>query len=237
MTDLEQRANDEARHGNREALEQMTARLAEMERDLKSVLDREAATTARYDARLAEMERERDEARARVEELEAAIDSEHADVGHNIWRFWRDQARETAERNKELRVLAAARTEETAELISAMADRIEALEAALAEVKKERDEARALAAVRTEEAASLMVEGRAYAVEEYGERSLIVMDMDARRDAILALATDEETDTLDRIRSEAIEVARRAVCDALNGSQEAERLCDAIDAATRKDKT
>jgi len=33
MTDLEQRANDEARHGNREALEQMTARLAEVERE------------------------------------------------------------------------------------------------------------------------------------------------------------------------------------------------------------
>jgi len=33
MTDLEQRANDEARHGNREALEQMTARLAKVEKE------------------------------------------------------------------------------------------------------------------------------------------------------------------------------------------------------------
>jgi len=69
MTDLEQRANDEARHGNREALERMTARLAEVERDLKSVLAREAATTARYDARLAEVEKERDECKKIADEM------------------------------------------------------------------------------------------------------------------------------------------------------------------------
>ncbi len=33
---------------------------------------------------------------ARVEELEAALDSEHASVGSNIWRFWRDQALDIA---------------------------------------------------------------------------------------------------------------------------------------------
>jgi hypothetical protein len=27
-------------------------------------------------------------------ELERALDSHHADVGHNIWRFWRDKANE-----------------------------------------------------------------------------------------------------------------------------------------------
>jgi len=76
-------------------------------------------------------------------------------------------------------------------------------DARLAEVEKERDEARARVAAVLEEAASLMVEGRAYAVEEHGERSLIVKDMDARREAIRALARPEEIDALDRIRAEA----------------------------------
>lgn len=38
----------------------------------------------------------------RIEELEAALDSHHAEVGHNIWRFWSQKARETASRNKAL---------------------------------------------------------------------------------------------------------------------------------------
>lgn len=33
---------------------------------------------------------------AHVEELEAALDSKHASVGSNIWRFWRDQALDIA---------------------------------------------------------------------------------------------------------------------------------------------
>jgi len=35
-----------------------------------------------------------------------------------------------------------------------------------------------------------MLDGRAYAVEEHGERSLVVADMDARHEAIRALASD-----------------------------------------------
>lgn len=41
-----------------------------------------------------------------------------------------------------------------------------------------------------ERAANLMLDGRAYAVEEHGERSLVVADMDARHKLILALADD-----------------------------------------------
>ena len=43
-----------------------------------------------------------------------------------------------------------------------------------------------------ERAADLMLDGRAYAVEEHGERSLIVADMDARHEAIRSLASDPE---------------------------------------------
>jgi len=82
------------------------------------------------------------------------------------------------------------------------ADTLRALSARLAKVEKERDEARARVAAVLGEAASLMVEGRPYAVRDHGEHSLIVHDMDARRDAILALARPEETDALDRIRAE-----------------------------------
>ena len=41
-----------------------------------------------------------------------------------------------------------------------------------------------------ERAANLMLDGRAYAVEEHGERSLVVADMDARHKLILALASN-----------------------------------------------
>jgi len=34
-----------------------------------------------------------------VTELEGALGSHHAEVGHNIWRFWRDQARDSAKKN------------------------------------------------------------------------------------------------------------------------------------------
>jgi len=40
---------------------------------------------------------------ARVAELEAALDSEHASVGYNIWRFWSDKALKYAEKNKAMR--------------------------------------------------------------------------------------------------------------------------------------
>lgn len=33
---------------------------------------------------------------ARITELQAALDSHHADVGSNIWRFWSDKATEMA---------------------------------------------------------------------------------------------------------------------------------------------
>ena len=46
---------------------------------------------------------QRNEAADRIAELEAALDSEHASVGHNIWRFWSDKAREIAGKNTELR--------------------------------------------------------------------------------------------------------------------------------------
>jgi len=65
MTDLEHRANEEARHGNREALEEMTVRLAEAEaRDESSRMV------------LATVLAERDEARARV----AAVVEEAAGI-------------------------------------------------------------------------------------------------------------------------------------------------------------
>lgn len=35
---------------------------------------------------------------ARIAELEAALDSKHASVGHNIWRFWSDKACEMADK-------------------------------------------------------------------------------------------------------------------------------------------
>lgn len=38
---------------------------------------------------------------AKVADLEAALDSKHAEVGSNIWRFWRDQAQECAKALKE----------------------------------------------------------------------------------------------------------------------------------------
>ena len=41
-----------------------------------------------------------------------------------------------------------------------------------------------------ERAANLMLDGRAYAVEEHGERSLVVADIDARHEAIRAIASD-----------------------------------------------
>ena len=41
-----------------------------------------------------------------------------------------------------------------------------------------------------ERAANLMLDGRAYAVEEHGERSLVVADMDARHEAIRSLASN-----------------------------------------------
>jgi pantoate kinase len=41
-------------------------------------------------------------------------------------------------------------------------------------------------------AADLMLDGRAYAVEEHGERSLIVADMDARHETIRALADNRD---------------------------------------------
>lgn len=40
------------------------------------------------------LEAENADLRARVAELEAALDSHHAEVGHNIWRFWLDKAQE-----------------------------------------------------------------------------------------------------------------------------------------------
>ena len=43
-----------------------------------------------------------------------------------------------------------------------------------------------------ERAANLMLDGRAYAVEEHGERGLVVADMDARHKLIRALASDRE---------------------------------------------
>jgi chromosome segregation ATPase len=46
------------------------ARIGELDRGLNSVLDREAATTARYDARIAELEAENRTARALIAELE-----------------------------------------------------------------------------------------------------------------------------------------------------------------------
>jgi len=61
--------------------EYLSARLAEVEDDLKSVLAREAATTARYDARLAEVEKERDECKKWLGELLAVI---HRDGGHYL---------------------------------------------------------------------------------------------------------------------------------------------------------
>lgn len=36
---------------------------------------------------------------ARIAELEAALDSHHAEVGSNIWRWWSDKARDFAQRN------------------------------------------------------------------------------------------------------------------------------------------
>ncbi|MFG6500195.1 hypothetical protein [Sulfitobacter sp. 1A15106] len=42
---------------------------------------------------------------ARISDLEAALDSEHAVVGSNIWRFWAEKARKVAEK------LSGARTE------------------------------------------------------------------------------------------------------------------------------
>jgi len=46
---------------------------------------------------------------AERDELAAALDSHHAEVGSNIWRFWRDKAREPAGENTRLRALAAER--------------------------------------------------------------------------------------------------------------------------------
>jgi len=66
------------------------------------------------------------------------------------------------------------------ETLEEAADRIEELEA--------REEAIVTAALF--QAANLMLDGRAYAVEEHGERSLVVADMDARHEAIRALASD-----------------------------------------------
>ncbi len=40
---------------------------------------------------------------ARIAELEAALDSEHASVGHNIRRFWSGKALEMAKKNKTAR--------------------------------------------------------------------------------------------------------------------------------------
>lgn len=39
----------------------------------------------------------------RIDELEEALDSKHASVGHNIWRFWSDKAREIAKKLDEAR--------------------------------------------------------------------------------------------------------------------------------------
>lgn len=44
-----------------------------------------------------------DKAADRIDELEAALDSEHSSVGFNIWRFWSDKAREIAAKNADLR--------------------------------------------------------------------------------------------------------------------------------------
>lgn len=54
-------------------IEALTAKLAEVQANLKTALDREAATTARYDAKLAEVEAERDEWRSDFRALEKAI--------------------------------------------------------------------------------------------------------------------------------------------------------------------
>jgi len=40
------------------------------------------------------LEFENAELRAHIQELEAALDSAHATIGENIWRFWRDKAKE-----------------------------------------------------------------------------------------------------------------------------------------------
>jgi hypothetical protein len=56
------------------------------------------------------------------------------------------------------------------------------------------------------------------------------------RDAIRALSdTDALAEYVERERADAVEVARQTIWDALNGSQQAEQLCDAIDAAIRQE--
>lgn len=40
----------------------------------------------------------------RIADLEAALDSGHASVGSNIWRFWSDKARDIAANNAKLRL-------------------------------------------------------------------------------------------------------------------------------------
>ena len=76
------------------------------------------------------------------------------------------------------------------------------------------DIAQAAVAAKLREAAELMVIHRAFAVEEHGERSLIVADMDSRRHSILALIPADAQAALDR----ALLAEVRAVKDSLTAA-------------------
>lgn len=73
--------------------------IRQIKRDLKTVLEREAATTARYDARIEAIERERDEARTKALEEAESIAYRTQPNGTNFddeWGDWEYAAHDTA---------------------------------------------------------------------------------------------------------------------------------------------
>lgn len=119
------------------------------ERDhLRSVMN---IQSGRYwEGRCRDAEAERDALQAKCDEMAAALDSKHASVGYNIWRFWSDKSLELASKNVALQAKLADATA-TVELLEAQLEAVKEIYPPVPGVIRTAMEARAAKKGQTDE--------------------------------------------------------------------------------------